>query len=53
MTERFEQELGKKAQIVATGGLADIVCSHCKRKITHDPHLILRGLDIIYKKNKR
>ena len=53
MTERFEAELGERAIIVATGGLADAVCPHCKREIIHDPHLILRGLAILYEKNRR
>ena len=53
MTERFEAELGQKAQIVATGGLADAVYRHCKRDIVFDPHLILRGLGIIYEKNRK
>ena len=51
MAERFEAELGQPAQIVATGGLADVICRHCKRDIALDPHLILRGLGIIYEKN--
>ena len=53
MTERFEAELGERADIVATGGLSGAVYRHCKREVTHDPNLILRGLGIIYEKNKR
>ena len=53
MTERFEAELDAKAQIIATGGLAEPVYRHCKREVIHDPNLILRGLGIIYEKNKR
>lgn len=53
MTERFESELGEKATIVATGGLSDAIYQHCNRKIIHNPHLILRGLQVIYDKNKR
>jgi len=53
MTERFEAELGARAQIVATGGLSDVVIRHCKREIIHDPHLILRGLGLLYEKNKK
>jgi len=52
MAERFEAELGGQAEIIATGGLADVIYRHCKRGIVHDPHLILRGLGIIYEKNK-
>ena len=53
MTERFEDELGQRAQLVATGGLAISVYSHCKREIVHDPNLILRGLGVIFEKNKK
>ena len=53
MTERFEAELGQQATIVATGGISAAVYRHCKREIIHDPNLILRGLGIIYDKNKR
>jgi type III pantothenate kinase len=53
MAERFEAELGERAQVVATGGLASAVYRHCKRDIVHDPHLILRGLGIIHEKNKK
>ena len=53
MTERFEDEMGESAQLIVTGGLAEAVYRHCKRSITHDQHLILRGLEIIYEKNKR
>ena len=52
MTERFEEELGQRAQLVATGGLAGAVYRHCKREIIYDPNLILRGLAVIYEKNK-
>ena len=53
MTERFEAELGERAQIIATGGLSETVYRYCKRDVIHDPHLILRGLAVIYEKNKR
>jgi len=51
MIERYEAELGQKATAIATGGLAEPVHAHCKHEIHYDPHLILRGLGIIYKKN--
>jgi len=53
MAERYEEELGEKAQVVATGGLSIAVYRHCKHEIIYDPNLILRGLGIIYEKNKR
>ncbi|MCL2060909.1 MAG: type III pantothenate kinase [Oscillospiraceae bacterium] len=51
MIDRFEEELGAKATTVATGGLAGAVYKHCKHDIAYDPHLVLRGLGIIYSRN--
>lgn len=51
MIERFEQELGKPAVVVATGGLSEEICKHTKKKILHNPNLLLEGLYILYKKN--
>jgi len=44
--------LGEKATVVATGGLAKKIVPHCKREIILDEELLLRGLLIIYEKNK-
>ena len=41
-----------KATVVATGGLAKKIVPHCKREIILDEELLLRGLLIIYEKNK-
>lgn len=51
MIDRFEDELGEKASVVATGGLASVIVPHCKHEITLDPDLLLKGLKIIYDKN--
>lgn len=51
MIERFEEELGKPAFVVATGGLSAEICKHTKKKILHNPNLLLEGLYILYKKN--
>lgn len=51
MTERFEEELGTKATVVATGGLAEAVVPLCRRNIILDENLLLRGLIILYNKN--
>ena len=50
--DRIEEELGEKATVVATGGLAKKTVPHCKREIILDEELLLRGLLIIYEKNK-
>lgn len=53
MIERFEQELGNAATVVATGGIASKIIPYCKHHVIYDENLLLRGLGIIYKKNKR
>ena len=53
MIDRFEQELGCTASLVATGGIAKKIVPHCRHKILYDENLLLRGLAIIYRKNKR
>ena len=51
--ERIEEELGHKATIVATGGLARFITPLCKREIILERDLLLKGLNIIYNKNKK
>lgn len=53
MIDRFEQELGSTATVVATGGIANKIIPHCVHHVVYDENLLLRGLGIIYKKNKR
>ncbi len=53
MIDRFEEELGMKATVVATGGLSGRIIPYCRRTIHHDENLVLRGLGIIYEKNKK
>ena len=50
--DRYREELGTVGSIVATGGLAGTVCSHCRNEIRLDPDLLLKGLYVIWKKNK-
>lgn len=52
MIDRFNEELEQALPVFATGGLAPIVMPHCKHKFTLDEHMVLKGLNIIYKKNK-
>ena len=51
ITERIEDELGEKCTVIATGGLAGVIAPYCRRKITLDETLLLKGLRIIYEKN--
>ena len=51
--ERVEEELGEKTTVIATGGLAKKIISHCKREILLDEDLLLKGLLVIYRKNNQ
>ena len=53
MIERIEEEIECKATVVATGGLAKSIIPHCKREVILDEELMLKGLYIIYEKNKQ
>ena len=53
MVERMEAELGMECKIVATGGLAPFITPLCKREIICDNDLLLKGLWILYQKNKK
>jgi len=50
--ERFEEELGEKCTVIATGGLAKVIVPLCRRDIIVDEDLLLKGLMLIYEKNK-
>lgn len=50
--DRMEEELGEKATVIATGGLASKIVPHCRRKVTLDEDLLLKGLYVIYEKNR-
>ena len=52
MIDRLEEELGYSTTVVATGGLAHVVIPLCKHNIIVDDALLLKGLKIIYDKNK-
>jgi len=53
LVDRIEEELGHKATLIATGGLAQFITPLCRREIILEKELLLKGLNIIYKKNKR
>lgn len=50
--DRIEEELGQKVTVIATGGMAKKIVPHCRRKIILDEDLLLKGLLVIYEKNK-
>ena len=53
IVDRMEEELGHKSTLVATGGMAQFVTPLCKHKIILEKDLLLKGLNILYKKNKK
>ena len=52
MIERYNEAMGENLKVYATGGLAPTILMHCKHEITFDHDLVLKGLNIIYQKNK-
>lgn len=53
IVDRMEEELGHKSTLVATGGMAQFVTPLCKHEIILEKDLLLKGLNILYKKNKK
>lgn len=53
MIDRFEKELGEPVSVVATGGIADKILPYCTKPIVYDENLLLKGLNIIYRKNQK
>ncbi len=51
--ERAQEELGEKATVVATGGLAAKIVPYCRHTIIWDENLTLKGLLILYRKNTK
>jgi type III pantothenate kinase len=52
MIDKMEAELGEKCTLVATGGLARKIVECCQHEIIYDDNLLLKGLWVIYQKNK-
>ena len=51
MIDRFNEATGEELKVYATGGLAQTIVPHCKHEITLDENMVLKGLNILYKKN--
>lgn len=49
---RIEDEMGEKCNVVVTGGLGKYITRHCRRKFHYSEDLLLKGLEIIYYKNR-
>ena len=52
MLDRIEREIGYPCTAVATGGLAQAVIPQCRKKIIVDNDLLLKGLWLLYEKNR-
>ena len=53
IVDRICEEIGHTSTLVATGGMAQFITPLCKHDIILEKDLLLKGLNIIYKKNKR
>lgn len=52
LIDRMSKELNGNVTVVATGGLSSHIIPYCNHKIILDDNLLLKGLQIIYDKNK-
>lgn len=50
--DHIEEELGSKVTAVATGGLGGYIVPLCRHEIIYDYDLLIKGLKILYEKNR-
>ena len=53
LIDRMEEELGMKCTVVATGGLASSIVPCCRHEIVCDDDLLLKGLWVLWEKNRK
>ena len=53
LAERMEEELGYPCRLIATGGLSASIVPYCKKQIVYDDDLLLKGLWILWEKNRK
>ena len=51
--DRLVEEMTGDVTVIATGGLAKKIVPFCRRKIILDDNLLLKGLAVIYRKNRK
>ena len=51
MIDRINREVGEELPVIVTGGYASSIAPHCEHRMVIDQYLVLRGLNIIYRKN--
>lgn len=52
MAGRIEEELGEKASLIATGGLASSIIPHCRRGYVLDEGLVPEGIRAVFYRNR-
>ncbi len=52
MIQRIQEQLGQSCTVVVTGGLAGVITPYCKSSVIYDDLLLIKGLRVIYEKNK-
>ena len=52
LIDRINVELNTPCTVVATGGLSSVIAPLCRNKIILDDDLLLKGLSILFEKNK-
>ena len=50
--DRVEEELGMSVSAVLTGGVSPLVAPYCRRNFYLEPDILIRGLELLYEKNK-
>ena len=53
MVDRAEEQLGEACSVIITGAYAAEIAPYCRREMTMDPHLGMKGLRRIYEKNQK
>ncbi len=53
MIDRMEKEIGYPCTVVATGGLARTVVQNCSHDVVYDADLLLKGLWVLYDRNRK
>ena len=53
MIDRMEKELGCETTVLATGGIAKFVLPMCNHDIHYDKDLLVKGLAILYRENRK
>lgn len=53
MVERMEEELGQKATVVVTGGIAKFVIPMCRTPMIYEKDLLIKGLAALYRDNRK